>query len=109
MKLVKNTLDNCVLSNMVQRNFDTSDDDAVKYLKNLRSLDTQTVSEYFIRSTNIINKMRELGVDTDQTWDSLDQSHLKEILSLIYQQNFNAVVPSIRKMLSNLESQYEVQ
>tara|TARA_B100001109_G_scaffold208324_1_gene175775 strand:+ start:794 stop:1078 length:285 start_codon:yes stop_codon:yes gene_type:complete len=94
---------------MVQRNSDTSDDDAVKYLKNLRSLDTQTVSEYFIRSTNIINKMRELGVDTDQTWDSLDQSHLKEILSLIYQQNFNAVVPSIRKMLSNLESQYEVQ
>ena len=28
MKLIRNTLDNCVLSNMVQRNADTSDDDA---------------------------------------------------------------------------------
>ena len=79
MKLIKNTLDNCVLSNMVQRNTDTSDDDAVKYLKNLRSMDLQIVSEYFTRSTRIINRMRELGVDTDQTWNGLDQ-----YLSLIH-------------------------
>ena len=59
MKLIRNTLDNCVLSNMVQRNTDTSDDDAVKYLKNLRSMDLQIVNEYFTRSTRIINKMRE--------------------------------------------------
>ena len=109
MRRIKNTLDNCILSNAVQRNTDNSDDHEVRYLKSLKSIDQQTASQYFTRSTLIINKMRELGVDTDQTWDSLDQSHLKEILSLIYQQNFNAVVPSIRKMLSNLESQYEVQ
>ena len=108
MKLVKNTLDNCVLSNMVQRNSDTSDDDAVKYLKNLRSLDTQTVSEYFIRSTNIINKMRELGVDTNETWDVIDQSHVKPIMTMIKEQNFSAVIPSIRQLLSTLESQYGV-
>ena len=108
MKLIRNTLDNCVLSNMVQRNTDTSDDDAVKYLKNLRSMDLQIVSEYFTRSIRIINKMRELGVDTDQTWGGFEQWHLKELLNLIHSQDFGAVVPSIRKMLSNLESTYEV-
>ena len=108
MKPIKNTLDNCVLSNMVQRNTDTSDDDAVKYLKNLRSMDLQIVSEYFTRSTRIINRMRELGVDTDQTWNGLDQYHLKQVLNLIHSQDFGAVVPFIREMLSNLESTYEV-
>jgi hypothetical protein len=52
--------------------------------------------------------MRELGVDTDQTWNGLDQYHLKQVLNLIHSQDFGAVVPSIREMLSNLESTYEV-
>ena len=89
MKLIKNTLDNCVLSNMVQRNTDTSDDDAVKYLKNLRSMDLQIVSEYFTRSTNIINKIRELGVDNNQTWDKINESHGKSIITLILSITFN--------------------
>ena len=109
MKLIKNTLDNCVLSNVVQRNTDTSDDHEIKYLKGLRSIDHQTVSEYFTRSTGIINRMRELGVDSDETWDGIDQSHVKSIMTLIKQENFDAVVPSIRQLLSNLESQYEVK
>tara|TARA_B100001996_G_scaffold20169_1_gene16311 strand:+ start:35 stop:364 length:330 start_codon:yes stop_codon:yes gene_type:complete len=108
MKLIKNTLDNCVLSNVVQRNTDTSDDHEIKYLKSLRSMDQQTVSEYFTRSTRIINKMRELGVDSNETWDSVDQSHVKSIMTLIQQQNFNAVIPSIRQLLLTLESQYGV-
>tara|TARA_Y100001938_G_scaffold46364_1_gene64477 strand:- start:152 stop:481 length:330 start_codon:yes stop_codon:yes gene_type:complete len=108
MKLIKNTLDNCVLSNVVQRNSDNSDDHEVKYLKSLKSIDQQTVSEYFTRSTEIINKMRELGVDSNETWDSVDQSHVKSIMTLIQQQNFNAVIPSIRQLLSTLESQYGV-
>ena len=109
MKLIRHTLDNCVLSNAYQRNTDTSDDHDIKYLKSLRSLDQQTVSQYFTRSTRIINKMRELGVDSDETWDGIDQSHVKSIMTLIKQENFGAVVPSIRQLLSNLESQYEVK
>ena len=108
MKLIRNTLDNCVLSNVVQRNTDTSDDHEIKYLKSLRSMDQQTVSEYFTRSTRIINKMRELSVDSNETWDSIDLSHVKSIMTLIKQQNFNAVIPSIRQLLSTLESQYGV-
>ena len=108
MKLIRNTLDNCVLSNVVQRNTDTRDDHEIKYLKSLRSMDQQTVSEYFTRSTRIINKMRELSVDSNETWDSIDQSHVKSIMTLIKQQNFNAVIPSIRQLLSTLESQYGV-
>ena len=108
MKLIRNTLDNCVISNMVQRNSNTTDDDTARNLSNLRSMDLQIVNEYFTRSTRIINKMRELGVDTDQTWNGLDQYHLKEVLNLIHNQDFGAVVPSIREMLSNLESTYEV-
>ena len=108
MKLIKNTLDNCVLSNVVQRNTDTSDDHEIKYLKSLRSMDQQTVSEYFTRSTRIINKMRELSVDSDETWDGIDQSHVKSIMTMIKEQNFNAVTPAIKKMILSLESQYGV-
>ena len=108
MKLIKNTLDNCVLSNVVQRNTDTSDDHDIKYLKSLRSLDQQTVSQYFIRSTRIINKMRELGVDNNEAWDSITQSHAKPIMVLIKEQNFNAIVPAIKEMILSLESQYGV-
>ena len=108
MKLIKNTLDNCVLSNVVQRNTDTSDDHEIKYLKSLRSMDQQTVSEYFTRSTRIINKMRELGVDNNEAWDSITQSHAKPIMVLIKEQNFNAVVPAIKQMILSLESQYGV-
>ena len=108
MKLIRNTLDNCVLSNVVQRNTDTSDDHEIKYLKSLRSLDQQIVSEYFTRSTGIINKMRELSVDSDETWDGIDQSQVKSIMVLIKQKNFDAVIPSILQLLSTLESQYGV-
>ena len=108
MKLIRHTLDNCILSNAYQRNTDTSDDHDIKYLKSLRSLDQQTVSQYFTRSTRIINKIRELGVDNNPTWDDVYVSYVKSILTQIQQQNFDAVVPSIRQMISNLESQYGV-
>ena len=108
MKLIKNTLDNCILSNAVQRNTDNSDDHEVRYLKSLKSIDQQTASQYFTRSTLIINKMRELGVDTNETWDVIDQSHVKPIMTMIKEQNFSAVIPSIRQLLSTLESQYGV-
>ena len=108
MKLIRHTLDNCVLSNAYQRNTDTSDDHDIKYLKSLRSMDQQIVFQYFTRSTRIINKMRELGVDTNETLDVIDQSHVKPIMIMIKEQNFNAVIPSIRQLLSTLESQYGV-
>ena len=108
MKLIKNTLDNCVLSNVVQRNTDTSDDHEIKYLKSLRSMDQQIVFQYFTRSTRIINKMRELGVDNNEAWDSINQSHAKPIMMLVKDQNFNAVVPAIKEMILSLESQYGV-
>ena len=111
MKLISNNLDNCVITNAAERNSDPNDPNdnhLVRYLKGLRSLDQQTVSEYFTRSTRIINKMRELGVDSNETWDSVDQSHVKSIMTLIQQQNFNAVIPSIRQLLLTLESQYGV-
>ena len=108
MKRIKNTLDNCVLSNAVQRNTDNSDDHEVKYLKGLKSIDQQTASQYFTRSTLIINKMRELGVDTNETWDMIDVELVKPIMTMIKEQNFSAVIPSIRQLLSTLESQYGV-
>ena len=108
MRRIKNTLDNCILSNAVQRNTDTSDDHDIKYLKSLRSMDQQIVFQYFTRSTRIINKMRELGVDNNEAWDSITQSHAKPIMVLIKEQNFNAVVPAIKEMILSLESQYGV-
>ena len=108
MKLIPNNLDNCVITNAAERNLDPNDKNALRYLQGLRSLDQQTVSQYFSRSTRIINKMRELGVDNNQAWDSIDQSHAKPIMILIKDQNFTAVVPAIKEMILSLESQYGV-
>ena len=108
MKLIKHTLDNCVLSNAYQRNTDTSDDHDIKYLKSLRSLDQQTVSQYFSRSIKIINKIRELGVDSNSTWEDVYLSHVKSIITQVQQEDFGAVIPSINQMLSSLESKYGV-
>ena len=108
MRRIKNTLDNCILSNAVQRNTDNSDDHEVRYLKSLKSIDQQTASQYFTRSTLIINKMRGILNVVAVRAPSVDQSHVKSIMTLIQQQNFNAVIPSIRQLLSTLESQYGV-
>ena len=108
MKLIPNNLDNCVLTNAAERNSDPNDNHLVGYLKGLRSLDQQTVSEYFTRSTKIINKMRELGVDNYSTWDDVYLSYVESIITQVQQQNYGAVVPAIYQMLSNLESQYGV-
>ena len=108
MKRIKNTLDNCVLSNAYQRNTDTSDDHDIKYLKSLKSMDQQTVYQYFTQSTRIINKIRELGLDSNETWDGINQSHVKPIMILVKDQNFSAVVPAIKEMILSLESQYGV-
>ena len=108
MKLIPNNLDNCVLTNAAQRNTDSNDDHQINYLKSLRSLDGQTVSQYFSRSTKIINKIRELGVDSNPTWEDVYLSHVKSILTQVQQQDFGAVIPSINQMLSSLESKYGV-
>ena len=108
MKLIPNNLDNCVLTNAAERNADPNDNHLLRYLQGLRSLDQQTVSEYFTRSTKIINKMRELGVDNYSTWDDVYLSYVESIITQVQQQNHGAVVPAIYQMLSNLESQYGV-
>ena len=108
MKLIPNNLDNCVLTNAAERNADPNDQHSLRYLQGLRSLDQQTVSQYFSRSTKIINKIRELGVDSNPTWEDVYLSHVKSIITQVQQQDFGAVVPSINQMLSTLESKYGV-
>ena len=108
MKLIPNNLDNCVLTNAAERNADPNDNHLLRYLQGLRSLDQQTVSQYFSRSTKIINKIRELGVDSNPTWEDVYLSHVNSIITQVQQQNFGAVVPSIFQMLSTLESKYGV-
>tara|TARA_B100001778_G_C18335974_1_gene515262 strand:+ start:340 stop:669 length:330 start_codon:yes stop_codon:yes gene_type:complete len=108
MKLIPNNLDNCVLTNALQRNIDSNDDRDIMYLASLKSIDQQTVSDYFTRSTRIINKMRELGIDNSPTWDDVYLSYAKFIIIQIQQQNFDAVIPAIEGMISSLESQYGV-
>ena len=108
MKLIPNNLDNCVLTNAAERNADPNDNHLLRYLQGLRSLDQQTVSQYFSRSTRIINKIRELGVDSNPTWEDVYLSYVKSIITQVQQQDFDAVVPAIKEMILSLESQYGV-
>ena len=106
MKLTPNNLDNCVLTIAAQ--IESVPSDAIRYLKGLRLLDQQTVSQYFSRSIKIINKIRELGVDSNSTWEDVYLSHVKSIITQVQQEDFGAVIPSINQMLSSLESKYGV-
>ena len=67
------------------------------------------VDEYYRRSERIISKMRDLGVDNDETWIEIDQNLIAPILSGI--DNESGFVEAYRKLqeaLTTLESKYEV-
>ena len=67
------------------------------------------VDEYYRRSERIISKMRDLGVDNDETWTEIDQNLIAPILRGI--NNESGFVEAYRKLqeaLTTLESKYEV-
>ena len=67
------------------------------------------VDEYYRRSERIISKMRDLGVDNDETWIEIDQNLIAPILKGI--NNESGFVEAYRKLqeaLTTLESKYEV-
>ena len=67
------------------------------------------VDEYYRRSERIISKMRDLGVDNDETWIEIDQNLIAPILRGI--NNESGFVEAYRKLqeaLTTLESRYEV-
>ena len=69
------------------------------------------VDEYYRRSERIISKMRDLGVDNDETWIEIDQNLIVPIFDGISNDNTNGFVEAYRKIqeaLTTLESKYEV-
>ena len=82
----------------------------VQYFINFAQNGLQSqVDEYYRRSERIISKMRDLGVDNDETWIEIDQNLIAPILSGI--DNESGFVEAYRKLqeaLTTLESKYEV-
>ena len=82
----------------------------VQYFINFAQNGLQSqVDEYYRRSERIISKMRDLGVDNDETWIEIDQNLIAPILSGI--DNESGFVDAYRKLqeaLTTLESKYEV-
>ena len=82
----------------------------VQYFINFAQNGLQSqVDEYYRRSERIISKMRDLGVDNDETWIEIDQNLIAPILSGI--NNETGFVEAYRKLqeaLTTLESKYEV-
>ena len=82
----------------------------VQYFINFAQNGLQSqVDEYYRRSERIISKMRDLGVDNDETWIEIDQNLIAPILRGI--NNESGFVEAYRKLqeaLTTLESRYEV-
>ena len=82
----------------------------VQYFINFAQNGLQSqVDEYYRRSERIISKMRDLGVDNDETWIEIDQNLIAPILRGI--NNESGFVEAYRKLqeaLTTLESKYEV-
>ncbi len=84
----------------------------VQYFINFAQNGLQSqVDEYYRRSERIISKMRDLGVDNDETWIEIDQNLIVPIFDGISNDNTNGFVEAYRKIqeaLTTLESKYEV-
>jgi len=84
----------------------------VQYFINFAQNGLQSqVDEYYRRSERIISKMRDLGVDNDETWIEIDQNLIVPIFDGISNDNTNGFVEAYRKLqeaLTTLESKYEV-
>ena len=84
----------------------------VQYFINFAQNGLQSqVDEYYRRSERIISKMRDLGVDNDETWIEIDQNLIVPIFDGISNNNTNGFVEAYRKIqevLTTLESKYEV-
>ena len=69
------------------------------------------IDEYYRRSEKIISKMRDLGVDNDETWIEIDQNLIVPIFDGISNDSTTGFVDAYRKLqeaLTTLESKYEV-
>lgn len=102
------TFDNCILLNAILKNNILADDEDTNYLYALQQLDLQIVGEYYVRSTKVIQKMREVGADNEDSWTEIDTLYVNDIVQQIKEQNFNELVPMIRNMVENLEVKYGV-
>ena len=84
----------------------------VQYFINFAQNGLQSqVDEYYRRSERIISKMRDLGVDTDETWIEIDQNLIVPIFDAISNDSNTGFVEAYRKTqeaLTTLESRYEV-
>ena len=84
----------------------------VQYFINFAQNGLQSqVDEYYRRSEKIISKMRDLGVDNDETWIEIDQNLIVPIFDGISNDSTTGFVDAYRKLqeaLTTLESRYEV-
>ena len=83
----------------------------VQYFINFAQNGLQSqVDEYYRRSEKIISKMRDLGVDNDETWIEIDQNLIVPIFDGISNDNtgFVEAYRKLQEALTTLESKYEV-
>ena len=109
---VPSNFDNCVFYNAIVKDDYPYDEWEVEYLVNFVNYGlTHQVEEYYRRSERIIKKMRELGVDTDETWIKIDQDVIDPIFDSIDEEGTTGFVEAYKKLqeaLTTLEDKYEV-
>ncbi len=105
--VVTSNFDNCILFNAVLKNNDPYDDQEVRYLRQLQGVDLQSVTEYYSRSEVIIAKMRELGVDNNDTWNEIDRLYIDSIIEKLKGLS-TFKFSDIRNVLEQLELKYGV-
>jgi len=103
------TFDNCILLNAILKNQSLNDDPNITYLSNLQLVHLQLLEEYHSRSEKILAKMREINLDSVETWTEISNTYVIDIVDMVKNKNYDKIIPAIRLMLNSLEAQYGVE
>jgi len=107
---MRSTFDTCIFYNAIIKDGRPYNDGSLEYMKKYITEGLQSVVEsYYFRSERLINKIRELGIDNEETWSQIHRTYVADIVNLIRDEVYLEVYPKTFEMIEKLEQQYGVE
>jgi hypothetical protein len=104
---------NCIFYNAILRNNNPYDDEELDDLnfmfEEMFDLPGNIISEYYFRSERLIDKLNELGINSDQTWIEIYNNNLAKIMLSGKNDDYYHLPEMLRKEFISLESKYGVE
>lgn len=96
--------DSCIFYNALTKNGDPHDDGDVAYLQNFRTLlPVQTVLDYYVRSSKIVQEINAEPGDHTELWMDITVKYVRPIILDIRSGNKDDALTRVQGMLTDLE------